>query len=128
MTRFMMTMEDAIDLVLFAFLNGKNGEILVKKSPAATIETILNALSKILSKKPKIKLIGSRHGEKHHETLLTKEELSKAEEFKEYFKIKFDNRDLNYEKFFSKGFKNKVKNDYTSENTKRLSINDTKSY
>ena len=65
------------------------------------------------------------HGEKHHETLLTKEELSKAEEFKEYFKIKFDNRDLNYEKFFSKGFKNKVKNDYTSENTKRLSVLET---
>ena len=78
MTRFMMTMEDAIDLVLFAFLNGKNGEILVKKSPAATIETILNALSKILSKKPKIKVNWFKAWEKHHETLLTKEELSEG--------------------------------------------------
>ena len=73
-----------------------------------------------------VKIIGSRHGEKFHETLLTKEELNEAIEFKNYFKISSDNRDLNYEKFFSKGIKGRNKNDYTSENTKRLSINDTK--
>ena len=125
MTRFMMTMKDAIDLVFFAFLKGKNGEILVKKSPAATIDTIIDALSKIVKRKPIIKIIGSRHGEKFHETLLTKEELNEAIEYKDYFKISSDNRDLNYEKFFSKGRKERNKNDYTSENTKRLSINDT---
>lgn len=126
MTRFMMTMKDAIKLVFFAFINGNNGEILVKKSPAATIDTILNALSKILSKNVKIKTIGLRHGEKYHETLLTKEELSKAVEYKDYYKITSDNRDLNYEKFFSKGSRNKIQIDYTSENTKRLTLNDTK--
>ena len=126
MTRFMMTMKDAIDLVFFAFLKGKNGEILVKKSPAAKIDTILNALSQIMKRKPIVKIIGSRHGEKFHETLLTKEELNEANEYKDYFKISSDNRDLNYEKFFSKGRKGRNKNDYTSENTKRLSINDTK--
>ena len=109
MTRFMMTMKDAIDLVFFAFLKGKNGEILVKKSPAATIDTILNALSKIVKIKPTIKVIGSRHGEKFHETLLTKEELNEAIEFKNYFKISSDNRDLNYEKFFQKVEKEEIK-------------------
>ena len=125
MTRFMMTMKDAINLVFFAFLKGKNGEILVKKSPAATIDTIVNALSKIVKSNPIIKVIGSRHGEKFHETLLTKEELNEAIEYRDYYKISSDSRDLNYEKFFSKGRKGRNKNDYTSENTKRLSINDT---
>ena len=125
MTRFMMTMKDAIKLVFFAFKEGKNGEIFVKKSPAATIDTILNAVSRITSKKVKIKIIGSRHGEKHHETLITKEELNKSIEYRDYYKINFDNRDLNYEKFFSKGKKNKIKVDYTSENTRRLSVSDT---
>jgi len=125
MTRFMMTMKDAINLVFFAFLKGKNGEILIKKSPAATIDTIVNALSKIVKSKPFIKVIGSRHGEKFHETLLTKEELNEAIEYRDYYKISSDSRDLNYEKFFSKGRKGRNKNDYTSENTKRLSINDT---
>ncbi len=125
MTRFMMTMNDAIKLVFFAFKNGKNGEIFVKKSPAATIGTLLDALSKIFSKKVKTKIIGSRHGEKYHETLLTKEELNNAKEYKDFYRISSDNRDLNYEKYFSKGSKNKVENDYTSENTKRLSIYET---
>ena len=125
MTRFMMTMSDAINLVFFAFVNGKNGEILVKKSPAATINTLINSLSKITSKKPKIKIIGSRHGEKFHETLLTKEELNNAIEYKGYYKIKFDNRDLNYENFFSSGKKTTKTIDYTSENTKRLTVYET---
>ncbi len=125
MTRFMMTMNDAINLVFFAFQNGNNGEIFVKKSPAATISTLIDALSKIISKKPKIRIIGSRHGEKYHETLMTKEELNNSTEYKNYFKIRSDNRDLNYEKFFSRGIKSRNKIDYTSENTKRLSLIDT---
>ncbi len=126
MTRFMMTMKEALSLVFFAFMNGNNGEIFVKKSPAATIETVINSLSKILNKKPKIKIIGPRHGEKYHETLITKEELRQSIEYKGYYKIIFDNRDLNYDKFFSKGNKKiKHQNDYTSENTKRLNLKET---
>ena len=125
MTRFMMTMEDAIDLVLFAFKNGKNGEIFVKKSPASTIQTIINSLEKILNKKARIKIIGPRHGEKFHETLLTKEELKKTIIYKKFFKITADNRDLNYENYFSKGIKNKFTEDYTSENTSRLNVQKT---
>ena len=126
MTRFMMSMEDAIDLVFFAFKNGKNGEIFIRKSPAATIKTIISALSVILSKKPNIKVIGPRHGEKYHETLLTKEEIDKAISYKNYYKIISDNRDLNYEKYFSKGIRNKKQfHDYTSENTIRLNVSQT---
>ena len=126
MTRFMMSMDEAIDLVLFAFKEGKSGEIFVRKSPAATIKTIVEALSKIFSKKPKIKIIGPRHGEKFHETLLSKEEFKKAVNYKNFFKIVSDNRDLNYEKYFSKGIKIEKKLiDYTSENTKRLNLSET---
>ena len=126
MTRFMMSMDEAIDLVLFAFKEGKSGEIFVRKSPAATIKTIVEALSKIFLKKPKIKIIGPRHGEKFHETLLSKEEFKKAVNYKNFFKIVSDNRDLNYEKYFSKGIKIEKKLiDYTSENTKRLNLSET---
>ena len=126
MTRFLMSMENAIDLVFFAFKNGKNGDIFVRKSPAATIKTIIQALAKNLKVKYSIKKIGIRHGEKIHETLLTKEELRKSKNYTNYFKIISDNRDLNYDKFFSDGFKNKMEvEDYTSENTKRLNINET---
>ena len=122
MTRFMMTMEDAINLVLFAFHNGKNGEIFVKKSPASSIEDIIKALGIVLNSKIKIKTIGLRHGEKFHETLLTKEEFKKTTNYKNFYKIKSDNRDLNYENYFSKGEKVKKYSDYTSENTKRLTL------
>ena len=125
MTRFMMTMDDAIDLVLFAFKNGKNGEIFVKKSPAATLQTIISSLESIFNKKIKVKTIGPRHGEKFHETLLTKEEFKKTIIYKRYFKITADNRDLNYENYFSKGTKNIFTEDYTSENTSRLTIKKT---
>ena len=121
MTRFMMTMEQAIELVIFAFKNGKNGDIFIRKSPAATIKSIIHAVGNILKVKPKIKIIGPRHGEKFHETLLTKEEFQKSIDYKKYYKIKSDNRDLNYEKYFSKGILSKKQNvDYTSENTTRL--------
>ena len=126
MTRFMMSMNDAIDLVLFAFNNGNNGEIFIKKSPSATIKTIMLALSKILLKEIKTKVIGPRHGEKYHETLMTKEEMVKSKNYANFYKIASDNRDLNYEKFFSKG-KTAQKNssDYTSANTKILTVEET---
>jgi len=124
MTRFMMSLDEAIDLVFFAFLKGGNGDIFVKKSPSASIRTIIQSLEKILHVKCKIKLIGLRHGEKFHETLMSKEERRFSKDFKEYYKILSDNRDLNYEKYFSKGNIKKNKNfqDYTSENTKRLNV------
>ena len=126
MTRFLMSMNEAIDLVLFAFQNGKNGEIFVRKSPAATIKTIIDSLSIIFNKKPKINIIGPRHGEKFHETLLTKEEQKNSKNYNKYFKIISDNRNLNYDKYFSRGTKiNKMLKDYTSENTKRLSTKET---
>jgi UDP-glucose 4-epimerase len=126
MTRFMMSMNDAIDLVLFAFNNGNNGEIFIKKSPAATIKTIILALKKILSRKITPTIIGPRHGEKYHETLMTKEEMAKSKNYKNFYKIASDNRDLNYEKFFSKGKKiKKTITDYTSANTKILTIEET---
>jgi UDP-glucose 4-epimerase len=123
MTRFMMSMKDAIDLVFFAFVHGNNGDIFVKKSPAATIKTIVSALTSIYSTKIKIKIIGPRHGEKFHETLMTKEELFRSKNYKRYYKINLDSRDLNYEAFFSKGIniKNNI-NDYTSANTEILDV------
>tara|TARA_B100000768_G_scaffold145312_1_gene138107 strand:+ start:345 stop:1349 length:1005 start_codon:yes stop_codon:yes gene_type:complete len=125
MTRFMMTMDDAIDLVFFAFKNAKNGEIFIKKSPAATLKTIIKSLSIVLNKNPKIRVIGPRHGEKFHESLLSKEEFSKVKDYKGYYKVASDNRDLNYDKFFSSGKIRKINFDYTSENTSRLSIKET---
>ena len=123
MTRFLMSMDEAINLVMFAFKNGKNGDIFVRKSPAATIKIIIDAIGKIYKKKIMVKKIGVRHGEKTHETLLTKEELKQSKDYKDYFKIVSDNRDLNYEKYYSNGMKNSQKTkDYTSENTKRLNV------
>tara|TARA_A100001015_G_scaffold309746_1_gene409764 strand:- start:92 stop:1087 length:996 start_codon:yes stop_codon:yes gene_type:complete len=122
MTRFMMTMDDALDLVIKAFKNGKNGDLFVKKTPAADILTLVKSLKDIFKKNNTVNLIGIRHGEKLHETLLNREELSKAEETKEYFIIKPDQRNLNYDKFFTKGIKSIKDKDYTSENTFRLNV------
>ena len=118
MTRFMMTMNEAIDLVFFAFKNGKNGQIFVRKSPASTIKILIKSLEKI-------KTIGPRHGEKFHETLITKDELKNSYEYKNYFKISSDNRDLNYDKYFSRGTKSRIVKDYTSENTYQLNEKET---
>ncbi len=123
MTRFMMTMDDALDLVIEAFKRGKNGDLFVKKTPAADISTLVKSLSTIFKKKNLIKFIGIRHGEKLHETLLNREELSKARETKNYFIIKPDQRNLNYDKYFTEGIKSKKNKDYTSENTFRLNAN-----
>ena len=106
MTRFMMTLNDAVDLVLFAFENGKSGDIFVQKSPSTTIIELAETMKKIYNSSVNIKNIGIRHAEKMHETLLSKEERLVAEDLKDYFRIPADNRDLNYKKYFSEGVKN----------------------
>ena len=120
MTRFMMTLENAVDLVLFAFKNGNSGDIFVQKSPSSTIEDLAKALKKIYNSKVKIKIIGIRHGEKMHETLLSKEERQVSQDLNNYFRIPADNRDLNYDKFFTKGMNSKPVEEFNSYNTKRL--------
>jgi UDP-glucose 4-epimerase len=123
MTRFMMSLDQAVDLVLFAFKNGKNGDIFVQKAPAATIELLTQTLKNLL-KKPnhEVKIIGTRHGEKLYETLLTKEEMVKALDMGEYYRIPADNRDLNYTKFVEAGEEVVTQaHEYHSHNTHRLS-------
>lgn len=122
MTRFMMSLDDAVDLVLFAFKNGTNGDIFVQKSPATTIGLLANTLIKLSgNKKSKVKIIGTRHGEKLYESLLSTEEMAKAEDCKSYYRVPADNRDLNYDKYFEKGeIKISKAIDYNSNNTKQL--------
>ena len=125
MTRFMMSLEESVKLVIYALQNGKQGEIFIQKSPGATILQLANSIKKIFKTKNKIKIIGIRHGEKNHETLVSSEEMARTKDSKNYFKIVTDNRDLNYSKFFSIGnkkFKKFV--EYNSENTKRLNEKD----
>jgi len=122
MTRFMMNLEEAVDLVLYAFENAKNGEIYVQKSPAASIDTVAKALINIYNSSSKIKYIGIRHGEKMYETLVTKEEMLKAVDIGKYFKISPDKRDLNYAKYFSEGKSSKLIEEYNSNNTNQLNI------
>jgi UDP-glucose 4-epimerase len=127
MTRFMMSMSEAIDLVLFAFNKGKSGDIFVRKSPAATIANIVGAIKLIhRNKNIKTKIIGIRHGEKLHETLMSREERNKSVSYKNYFKIPFDDRDLNYDKYFTSGKEFTIKDDYTSQNTIALNLLDIK--
>ena len=126
MTRFMMTLDDAVDLVQFAFENGSNGDLFVQKSPAATIDVLAKALIELYNSKSEIQNIGIRHGEKMYETLVTKEEMIKSKDLGDYFKIRADNRDLNYDKYFSKGDNVKVAEEYNSDNTKRLSVEEMK--
>jgi UDP-N-acetylglucosamine 4,6-dehydratase/5-epimerase len=131
MTRFMMTLDSAVDLVLFAFLNGNSGEIFVQKSPATTIETLVLALKELMGDKNKIhkeNIIGTRHGEKLYEVLLSREEMVSSESMGEYFRIMPDLRDLNYGNFIDIG-EETISNseDYNSHNTKRLNIEEMKS-
>jgi len=127
MTRYMMTLEDAVELVLFAFKKGNPGDIFVQKSPAATIEIIAKALLELYKAKNKINIIGIRHGEKIYETLVNREEMIKAEDLKNYYRIPADTRDLNYDKFYSLGEKKIFQiEEYTSHNTHRLDIEETK--
>lgn len=127
MTRFMMTLEDAVDLVLYAFENAKQGDIFVQKAPAATVETLAKALFELYASEYKISLIGTRHGEKKYETLVNFEDMLKAEDLGNYYRIPADNRDLNYENYFSQGI-NEGANmvEYNSHNTERLSVKEMK--
>ncbi len=128
MTRFMMSLDQAVELVLFAFENGTNGDIFVQKAPAATIELLANTLTKMLGKpEHSIKIIGTRHGEKLYETLLTKEEMVKAVDMGEYYRIPADTRDLNYSKFFEDGEAVMTQAyEYHSHNTHRLNEDELK--
>ena len=121
MTRFMMTLDNAVELVLYAFKNGKSGDIFVQKSPASTIGDLASCLKEIYNSDVKIKKIGIRHGEKMHETLLSKEEFLIAEDIGNYYRVKADNRDLNYNKYFEEGKNKKIDEEYNSLNTRRLS-------
>jgi len=127
MTRYMMTLEDAVDLVIFAFINGNSGDIFVQKSPAATVEMVAKALLDLYNAKNEIKIIGIRHGEKIFETLVNREEMVKAEDFDKYYRIPADTRELNYNKFFIEG-ESKIfaTEDYTSHNTYQLNLEETK--
>ena len=121
MTRFMMSLTNAVELVDFAFENANQGDILIQKAPSATIETLATSLIEIFSSKSKIKNIGIRHGEKMHETLVTSEEMIKAEDLENYFRIQADARDLNYDQYFSDGSTGKeIDTEYNSSNTKIL--------
>ena len=121
MTRFMMTLDDAVELVLYAFENGNSGDIFVQKSPASTIGELAAALKKIYKSNVPITVIGTRHAEKLYETLLSKEELLLSEDLGDYYRIKADNRDLNYNKYFSEGINiAPTLDDYHSHNTRRL--------
>ncbi len=123
MTRFMMSIDDAVDLVLYAFRHASPGDIFVQKAPAATIETLALALKKLFKADNPIKIIGTRHGEKLYETLLTREEMQKAEDCGDYYRIPADTRDLNYEMFFSEGTPAIAEQeDYNSHNTRRLDV------
>lgn len=123
MTRYMMTLEDAVDLVLYAFENGNNGDLFVQKAPAATLDVLANALKELYKTDTPVRVIGTRHGEKLYETLVTREEMFKAEDMGNYFRIPADSRDLNYDKFFSQGQEDISKvEDYHSHNTHQLDV------
>lgn len=127
MTRFMMTLEDAVDLVLYAFKNCNNGDIFVQKAPAATIGTLAEAVKELMNARVKTRVIGTRHGEKLWEVLVSREEMAKAVDLGSYFRIPCDTRDLNYDKYFVDG-EQKISSfeDYTSHNTERLDQNGMK--
>ena len=129
MTRFMMTLDDAVDLVVYAFTHGHNGDLFVQKAPAATLATLAQALKEIYAKvdpkygETEVKVIGTRHGEKLYETLVTREEMAKAIDMGNYYRIPCDTRDLNYDKFFTVGNEEVSRiEDYHSHNTARLDV------
>jgi UDP-glucose 4-epimerase len=127
MTRFLMSLNDAVDLVLFAFENGNQGDLFVNKAPAATIGDLAKAIKDLAKADNAINIIGTRHGEKLYETLCTREEMVKAEDMGDFYRIPADNRDLNYSMFFSEGEKSMAKvEDYHSHNTERLDVDEVK--
>ncbi len=127
MTRFLMSLNDAVDLVLFAFENGNQGDLFVNKAPAATIGDLAKAIKELAKVDNEINIIGTRHGEKLYETLCTREEMVKAEDMGDFYRIPADNRDLNYSMYFSEGEKNLAEiEDYHSHNTERLNVEGVK--
>ena len=126
MTRFMMTLDGAVDLVIFAFQNGNPGDIFVQKSPASTIDILAKALLKLYKSNSPVKIIGTRHGEKLYETLVNREEMTKAEDMGLFYRIPADNRDLNYNRYFKEGETEIAQmEEYTSHNTHRLNLEET---
>ena len=127
MTRYMMTLDGAVDLVLFAYGNGRPGDIFVQKAPAATIEVLAKALLELYNANNEIRIIGTRHGEKLYETLVNREEMAKAEDLGDYYRIPADTRDLNYNRYFTEG-KSEIAQieEYNSHNTHRMDVEETK--
>lgn len=126
MTRFMMTLNDAVDLVVYAFEHGENGDLFVQKAPAATLDVLALALKELFHSDSEIKVIGTRHGEKVYETLVTREEMTKAEDMGDYYRIRCDNRDLNYDKLEGGNEEITKIEDYHSHNTRRLTVEEMK--
>ena len=125
MTRYMMTIDDAVDLVIYAWQNGHNGDLFVQKAPAATLDILASSIMEVLKIKTNIKVIGTRHGEKLYETLVTREEMARSIDMENYYRIPCDTRDLNYDKYFEKGQAEvSVMEDYHSHNTRRLNQNE----
>lgn len=123
MTRFMMTLDDAVDLVIYAWQHGENGDLFVQKAPAATLSTLAAALKELYHSDSEVRVIGTRHGEKLYETLVTREEMAKSEDMGDYYRIPCDSRDLNYDKYFVEGSKSIAQiEDYHSHNTRRLDV------
>ena len=127
MTRFLMSLEDSVDLVVYAFENGQQGDIFIQKAPASTIEVLAQALQELFSKQDNIRIIGTRHGEKLYESLVSREELARADDMGDFFRVPADNRDLNYAKFTFEGELDITTfDDYTSHNTTRLDVEGVK--
>jgi len=127
MTRFMMTLDDAVDLVIFAFQNGTNGDLFIQKAPAATLDVLAKALIELYKSQSKIGVIGTRHGEKLYESLVTREEMAKAIDMGNYYRVPCDGRDLNYDKYFVEGEEKLSKiDDYHSHNTHQLGLDEMK--
>ena len=127
MTRFLMSLEDSVDLVLYAFKHGKQGDLFVQKAPASTVADLAQALKEIFKKDNPVRILGTRHGEKLYESLISREEMAKAEDMGEYYRVPADNRDLNYAQYFSEGEEMVSHlNDYTSHNTERLNVEQIK--
>lgn len=123
MTRFLMNLDEAVDLVIFAFQNAKQGDLFVQKSPASTVGDLAEGLKELFKSKSKIKIIGTRHGEKAHETLMTREERARAEDLGDYFRVPADTRDLNYAKYFTDGSEEVTEiEEYNSFNTEQLDV------
>lgn len=127
MTRFLMSVEDSVDLVLFAYENAKQGDIFVQKAPASTVADLVQALKELFNSDSPVRIIGTRHGEKLYESLISREEMAHAQNMQGYYRIPADNRDLNYAKYFSEGDeKISQLEDYTSHNTQRLNVEEVK--